>query len=408
MTRALYISYNGLDEPIVQSQVIPYLKGLSAKGIKFYLITFEKTKMSPERERKLRDMLNSGQGHAFDIEWHALRYHKRPQFLCKLLDITWGFFYIVFMVISRRIDVVHARALVSQAMGYPAAKILFRKILFDTRGIDSEEYVDGGLWKRDSFKHRLAKRLEKIFINGSDHVIVLTERFLKILNDMYKGKKISYTVIPCAADTDIFRPMKKDNVLLKDLGLEGKFVLVYSGSIGTWYMLGEMIDFFKTLSKRDTKAHFLILTHKGKDDIEKAFREKGIGKECFTVKRAEYARVPDYLSLCDAGIFFIKPVFSKLSSSPCKFGEYLAAGLPVVINRDIGDTDKIVLRYNVGAVIHGFDREHYAQAVDTITDMIRIDREGLRRRCRNCAVNELSLKKAVQNYYDVYESVGKL
>ena len=37
----LYLSYDGMTDPLGQSQVLPYLAGLSKKGFRFHLISFE-------------------------------------------------------------------------------------------------------------------------------------------------------------------------------------------------------------------------------------------------------------------------------------------------------------------------------------------------------------------------------
>ena len=117
--------------------------------------------------------------------------------------------------------------------------------------------------------------------------------------------------------------------------------------------------------------------------------------------------MPDYLSLCDIGIFFIKPVFSKLSSSPVKFAEYLAGGIPVIINRGIGDTDKLVTHYRLGAVLDKFDETSYTNAFKVVLKMVNEEKEALRSRCRETAKKELSLEMAIGRYRRVYEDILK-
>ena len=39
----LYISYDGITDPLGQSQILPYISELSRKGLKFHLISFEKS-----------------------------------------------------------------------------------------------------------------------------------------------------------------------------------------------------------------------------------------------------------------------------------------------------------------------------------------------------------------------------
>src|ERR1041384_3661687 len=65
----LFVSYNGMLDPLGQSQVIPYLRELAQRGVRFTLLSFERAKaFTPEGVRQceqLREKL-----HAHGIEWH--------------------------------------------------------------------------------------------------------------------------------------------------------------------------------------------------------------------------------------------------------------------------------------------------------------------------------------------------
>ena len=199
MIRSLYISYNAVTEPIVQSQVIPYLKELSKKGIKFCLLTYEK-----RREAKKDFFIPP------DIKWYGLKYHKNPTVPATIFDIVIGCIYAGYIILKERVDDVHARAIMAALAGFPASKLLGRKFIFDTRGIDSEEYVDGGLWKRGGLKHKIVSFLEGTLTRSANRVIVLTNKFSEILKKRYNGEKINFSVVPCAADTDKFRFKSKN------------------------------------------------------------------------------------------------------------------------------------------------------------------------------------------------------
>src|SRR3989338_11459019 len=105
-----------------------------------------------------------------------------------------------------------------------------------------------------------------------------------------------------------------------------------------------MIDFFMTAKKAIHNAHFLILTAMRKKSLQNALALKKITCQEITILNTEFENIQNYIRLADVGVFFIKPAFSKKSSCPIKFAEYLASGLPVIINKGVGDTDKIVDR----------------------------------------------------------------
>lgn len=401
---SLYISYNGITEPITQSQVVPYLAGLSKKGIKFYLLTYEKERLGKTENRKIEDSLKDKFNNELRPEWFCLPYHKRPVVPATFFDVISGFFYALYIILKYKIDIVHARAIVAAMAGWPASKILSKKFIFDTRGIDSEEYVDAGAWRRGGFKHVTVAFFESMITKSSDHVVVLTNRFLRILQDKYHAHNIKFSVIPCAVDTERFKlGQGKDRDLADRLRISGKFVITYIGSLGTWYMFTEMVAFFKVVKNIIENAHFLILTQTDKNYALSLVKDSGISPDFFTIDKASYDSVASYLSLCGAGIFFIKPVFSKLSSSPVKFAEYLACGLPVIMNSGIGDTEEIVRHNRVGVVIEGFDDTAYEKAV---LDIMNLAKEpDMRTRCRMVAEKYLSLSNAIHKYHDIYKGL---
>ena len=51
--RVLYISYDGMTDPLGQSQVIPYLQGLTGKGYHFSLVSFEKKNRFKEKGNQI-------------------------------------------------------------------------------------------------------------------------------------------------------------------------------------------------------------------------------------------------------------------------------------------------------------------------------------------------------------------
>lgn len=406
MIKSLYISYNAITEPIVQSQVIPYLRGLSKKGIKFYLLTFEKKKMEKEEKTRILKTLLGELPDGLGISWFSLSYHKAPTVPATLFDIILGCVYSIYIVAKNKIDIVHARAVVSALMGYPAARLLSKKFIFDTRGIDSEEYVDANLWRRGGFKHRTAAFLEDAMIKSADYVITLTEKFLQILKKRYCKRTIRFAVIPCAVDTERFLPAQdKKNRLSERPNLEGKFIITYIGSLGTWYMFPQMLSFFKTALRSVGNAHFLVLTQTDKAYAVEEIKKSGLASKDVTIDTVSYDAMPEWLSICDIGIFFIKPVFSKLSSSPVKFAEYLSCGIPVIINSGIGDTEDLVRRYRVGAVVERFDEGSYASAANIVIRMLKEEKDAVRARCREAAERELSLHTAVEHYYDIYREL---
>ncbi|RJP28992.1 MAG: glycosyltransferase [Candidatus Omnitrophota bacterium] len=402
----LYISYDGMLEPIAQSQVIPYLKGLSKDKLRFFLLSFEKKALLRDKDhlRLMEERLrNAG------IFWKRLVYHKKPQMISTLLDCIFGLIYAVFIVKKNRIRVVHARAEVSSLIGWLCARLCGCKFIYDRRGVLAYDYVDGGMWPKESLITKIMFKavnyLDAKFLFGSDYTVVLTNKMADILKSgIFVNKKHApkIKVIPCCVDLDNFNRQTR-NRRPEDFPPEGKSVMVYCGSIGTWYMLREMIEFFKVLKSVDPKAHFLIITPFERDLVINSMHDGFIKDTDFTVLSKKHYEMPAYLSWADAAIMFIKPVFSKLASCPTKFGEYLACGLPVVINSGIGDTAGLIEENKIGSVLKEFSSAEYRRAAEELQYLI--NDAGLKNRCRNVAVTNLSLVNGIESYSHIYNTI---
>jgi glycosyltransferase involved in cell wall biosynthesis len=405
--RVLYISYNGLLDPLGQSQVIPYLRELSGEGVRFTLLSFERARafepdgleLCNKLERKLAD---------YQIEWHRLRYHRRPSLPATVYDILVGISCAQSLVRRNGIEMVHARSTVPAVIALALKKLFGIKMIFDVRGLLADEYVDAGYWRKEGIKYRLTKALELRCLAASDGVVTLTERIWPIIERWpeLRTRGVAHQVIPCCVDLDRFKfdPTAR-NQRRAELRLEDRLVLVYSGSIGGWYLTEEMIGFFVAMLSKRPNVHLLCLITNGQDKVEAILKERGVAPGSYTIKSVSSEDVSSYLSASDAGIAFIKPCFSKLASSPTKNAEYLACGLPLVINSGIGDSDSLVRTEGIGALVSDFTQREYEAAETTIVGMLE-DPHQARRRSRNVAERHFDVRRiGLERYASLYDEV---
>src|SRR5258708_16849993 len=296
--RVLYISYNGMLDPLGQSQVIPYLKELSRAGVRFTLLSFEGPKAytleGRERCERLRTELASS-----EIDWHFLRYHKRPSLPATSYDVLAGIRYGSRLVQSKQIEMVHARSHIPATIALALKRPFGLKMTFDMRALMAEEYVDANHWEKGSVPYRLTKAMESRALQGSDGVVTLTEKIWPAIKDWkgLQGREVIHEVVPCCADLDRFRFGQNDRDRVRaELNLQDRFVLVYSGSIGGWYLTDKMADLFVALLKHEPQGHFLWLTGGSKSLIEKLMSHRAVKSNQFTVLNLGPAEVPIYLS----------------------------------------------------------------------------------------------------------------
>jgi len=198
-------------DPLGQSQVIPYLKELSRTGIRFTLLSFEgpKAYTSAGRERceKLRMELAG-----FDIDWHFLRYHKRPSMPATSYDVLAGIRYGSRLVQSKQVEMVHARSHIPATIALRLKRRFGLKMIFDVRGLMAEEYVDANHWKKGNAPYRMTKAMERRALQASDGLVTLTEKIWPEIKD-WKGlrdRDVIHEVVPCCTDLDRFRFLQSE------------------------------------------------------------------------------------------------------------------------------------------------------------------------------------------------------
>lgn len=384
----LYLSYDGMTDPLGQSQVLPYIIGLAKKGFHFHLISFEKPDRFLDHKKDILKICEDN-----GIVWIPMLYTKRPPLLSTVWDV-WRMKRKAFSLNKEHsFSIVHCRSYLSALIGISMKRRFKTAFLFDMRGFWADERVDGNLWnlKNPIYKwvYHFFKRQELLFLNEADYTIslttagkneMLTWKGIKDLNERIK-------VIPCCADLNLFKPVSRDSE---------EFLLGYLGSLGTWYMLTEMLMVFKKVKETIPNAKFHFLTKDDPKIIYSEIKELGIQPEDIIVEESDRKDIPFKTRNWNFSVFFILPCFSKLSSSPTKQGELMGMGIPVICNSGVGDVDSIVEKYQSGIVVPNINQLNLDELLNK-----KFDKQTLRKG----ANDYFSLIKGVESYHMIYEKI---
>jgi len=395
MKNVLYISYDGMTDPLGQSQVLPYLVNLSASGYNFTILSCEKKKKYKKNKEIISKICNEN-----GMAWEPLFFHTRPPIISKYFDLYSLKRKAIVLQNKRKFDLIHCRSYQAIEIGLYLKKKYGVKVLFDMRGFWVDERVDGGIWNFKNPLYRIAyryyKKKEARYIAWADYIISLTEAGKKEITTWNAYNNIPIEVIPCCADFELFSmklPGEKE-LARKELGISADEMAVsYIGSVKGWYLMDEMMDFFYVLKQKYTKAKFLILTQDSPDLVYSIAQKKNISKQDLIVRFALRKQVPEYAKAGDISIFFIKQAYSKIASSPTKLGELLAMGIPVICNDKVGDVKEIVEKANAGIVISTFEKISYQKAVDQVE--------------RLCQLNPATIRDSIRSYYELKTGITK-
>ena len=386
-----------------QSQVLPYLIELSNKGYKFFVLSCEKEKRFEKEKEKIKALCNKN-----NIVWEPITYTKKPPIFSTIKDVYSLRKKALRIIQKEDIHAIHCRSYIAGLIGLELKKKKKIPFIFDMRGFYAEEKSEVGTWPLENPFFRLVynyfKSKEKEFFRYADGVISLTEAGKKEINswNIRPKNRQEIKVIPCSIDFNHFYPLSNDEKSKSKevLGIaENSKVLSFLGSLGSWYMLEEMLQFYIQFRSKVDNAKLLFITSEKPAYIrEKAGLFEILDSEII-ILQANREEVPFYLSASDYGLFFIKPFFSKKGSSPTKLGEYLAMNIPVFTNTGIGDVNEIIQKTNGGVIINDFSIEEYDRSISTMLQLSNEQILSIREKAK--AYYDLDL--AVGNYCDVYE-----
>ncbi|HEY0973773.1 MAG TPA: glycosyltransferase family 4 protein [Solimonas sp.] len=401
--RILFLSYNGLTSRIGQAQVLPYLSRLAAKGHEITVVAFE----NDADRSSVGAVLETIRG--LPLHWLPQTYSTLPGVLAKIADTRRMKRAALAAAKSVRFDIVHCRSYVPADAALAVKRATGARFLFDMRGFWVDQRLEGNRWPQTRFIYRWIyrrwKRKEARYIASADGIVLLTEaaRAHVVGWSCFKGAHTS--VIPCSVDfTQFDLPDDSARRLARsDLGVqEHTWLLVYLGSLGSVYLLDDILRCFAAVRAQAGNAHLLFVgSHPVAGFVARA-KEIGLDIDgAVSSRSASYSEVPAILGAADVGLCFIIPTFSSAGVSPTKLGEYLACGLPAICNVGVGDVEQIIRDTGGGIVVGPDVAEELQRRSDEVLALKSVPRRDIRQRARAI----LDVHAAVDSYDSAYRAL---
>lgn len=219
-----------------------------------------------------------------------------------------------------------------------------KKWIMEVRDLWPESIKAVGALSGDSSIYKLLEWLEGRMYKSASKIVVVTDTFKKII----AARGISpdkIDVIKNGVKLDKFTKIPKDKELLKELGLEGKFVVGYIGTHG----MAHKLDFIMECASKtkNESIHFVFLgdgAEKGK--LLKMVEEKGI-KNVTMLPFVSKKKVVRYISLTDVALVPLKKSDTFKTVIPSKIFENAAMEKPILLGVE-GESQKIIEDYKAG------------------------------------------------------------
>jgi len=288
--------------------------------------------------------------------------------------------------LERRPDVVFASStpLTIGISGLATARLKRVPFVFEIRDLWPAVPVQLGALKSKPAV-RTAAWLERRLYEGAEKIVVLSEGAQQDLERRgIPSEKLS--LIPNAADLDVFRPGIVDAGFRARHGLEDCFVALYAGSMGRGAGLDQLVD--AAVALQGSRVTIVALGDGGeRPRLERRARELGLGNLLFLPPVAK-DELTGIVGAADVTLTIFAPYPILETNSPNKFFDSLAAGKPVVVNLD-GWLRRLVEENDAGAWVPAGKPETLAGVLAELSAAPeRVERMG--RNARALAEREFS------------------
>lgn len=396
MNNILYLTYDGINDPLGQSQIAPYIEGIAKKELPFHLISFEKNNNNSDYK-----FVNK-----FVIKWKKFKFTKRFLYFGKIYDYSKLFLYSLIYVKNNKIKCIHARGFITGAVALLIYKTLKIEYIYDSRGLWVDERLDNNSLNKNNFItiniYNTLKIIEKKIYKNATKVIVLTFKVKKYLSLKNYCKINKITVIPCAADYEKFKFKNNKNAIKKNLNINLRsFIISYNGSITGVYQFIEMLEFFSKINYFFKNTYFLVITNNVLDAKKILYNQFSKINNNVIIVNSKRDEMPKYLSISDIDFFMINPTFARTASFPTKLSESFAMNKPVICNSGIGDIDFYLNKYKLGKIINKkdqFNKFYFLRTYLQLSFMTKI---------RVSTYNFFDIKVAIKRYNRIYSKIFK-
>lgn len=396
-TRILYLTRNGLTEPLGYSQVFHYLKELSALW-HITVVSFEKKDFEGDKkifDEVLSELCSRG------VVWKRFRYKSG----LKTLAIPIAVLCILISIISFEIrwikkkKIIHCRSYLVCFVAMITNFFGGSRFIFDMRGFWVDELVVSGRVSLGSSIYKILLFLEYKCLENAEHIIVLTHSAKVLLKSRYKEINVDSktTVIPTCVELNRFPVEHVARPRLPVISIVGTIVSGWAA----YQVINELIPLcFELLPG----ARLEIVTFDDKREVEDVLVEacRQVPRGRISIFSCSPSRIPGIISQH----FFSLLLYSgsgssEIGRSPTRFAEFMASGVPVLTTGQVGDMDHFIDTYGVGVSIGSCS--NLRTCVKKI--IAYADNQEVRNQCRKLAEENFSLASGVGRINLIYKQL---
>ena len=265
-----------------------------------------------------------------------------------------------------RVDLVFATStpLTVAIPGMLGASLKRVPFVFEVRDIMPEAYVESGAMK-PGLSVWLAERLEAKAYKSARRILLVSPGFEKRLKDRGLPPEKLKTIC-LGADGNLFIDAEPDEQFIKDHGLEGKTVAIFTGAHGRANGLYYVLDAAEQTKDRDDIRYVLIGEGREKPNLQQQAKERGLTNVVFA-DAVPKERLVGILAASHIGLMILRYYGKPRPVLPNKIFDYMFMGMPTLVNFR-GPTADLVEKHRCGVLVDPEKPEEMAEQVKLLAD----------------------------------------
>ncbi len=237
-------------------------------------------------------------------------------------------------------------------------------LILDCGDLWPNSAVDLG-FLRSGLLIKIARSTSYVSYRLADRIAPINDSIKRGILREYKVCEDEVHVVELGVDPEVFRLLPKNVGLLKKAGLQGKFVVMYSGVLGPAYDFDVILEAAKILESHDDIVFVIRGDGECKQAIVNKMEEFGLSNVVILGKVESINEVVEHLNLADLFVLPMKNVKVSQTAIPSKIYEYLACGKPTICCAE-GELNDFICKYNAGLAVSTGDFETLSKAILSI------------------------------------------
>ncbi len=222
--------------------------------------------------------------------------------------------------------------------------------VLEVRDLWPESLTAVGMGAENSFLHRSLAAVAGFLYRNSEHIVVVTPAFKDFLIERWNVRASKISVVENGVETGLFCQENAEPALKASLGLEGKFVVAYLGTMGMAHGLDTLLEAAESLQVSHPAIAFLLVGEGAdKERIKGLAHQRGLRNLLF-VDQQPRERIPSYIAASDACLVLLKKTELFKTVIPTKMLEFMSCARPVILGVE-GQAQQILEEAQAGIAI---------------------------------------------------------